>query len=268
MKKVWLASFPRSGNTYFRNILFHVYGINSYEDEKYLDGNCTEPVFIKTHELPFRLQHYNRKTDKVIYLVRDGRDSICSLAFKRKNIIAPESDLDLNFKEAILAEQGSFFGGWSKNILFWQPENPLLIRFEELTQNPQKVFENQIEPALNISGGQWHLLPTFDQQKKGNSQFGYFGLDPDKKLTYQFFRKGKANSWQEDLKPEHQQLFLTHHGSYLNAFGYTLSGELGPIVPAEINKIKKNYLARITFRIKLFYWNLKIRVKELIGYGV
>ena len=26
---IWLASFPRSGNTFFRNVLFDVYGIES-----------------------------------------------------------------------------------------------------------------------------------------------------------------------------------------------------------------------------------------------
>ena len=28
---IWLASFPRSGNTFFRNVMFELYGLESYD---------------------------------------------------------------------------------------------------------------------------------------------------------------------------------------------------------------------------------------------
>ena len=55
----WIASFPRSGNTYFRNILFYVYGIESstwhLETTYPVDENYDRYRFVKTHLLPKEL---------------------------------------------------------------------------------------------------------------------------------------------------------------------------------------------------------------------
>ena len=65
MDIIWIASFPRSGNTFFRNVLFHVYGINSLENEDEInglvDGNY---AFVKTHLMPFQLKKYDRKSNE------------------------------------------------------------------------------------------------------------------------------------------------------------------------------------------------------------
>jgi len=83
---IWLASYPRSGNTFFRIILHEVYGIKSvaytgpfmekgdYSPEEY-------PV-IKTHLLPDQLPEDDKTPS--IYLVRDGRDAIVSMAHHKK----------------------------------------------------------------------------------------------------------------------------------------------------------------------------------------
>ncbi len=53
--KLWLASYPRSGNTFFRNILHDCYSISSstfdtqIEFRKYVDYESFDVV--KTHEL-------------------------------------------------------------------------------------------------------------------------------------------------------------------------------------------------------------------------
>ena len=73
---ILLSSFPRSGNTFLRNILFEVYGMES--SEFYLDTThpladdfMTYPV-VKTHELPSCLSNFDSDITTV-YLVRDGR---------------------------------------------------------------------------------------------------------------------------------------------------------------------------------------------------
>lgn len=76
----------------------------------------------------------------MIHLVRDGRESICSLAFKRKKIIASDSNIDQNFIEAIEANGGSFFGGWVNNCRLWLAEDCILIRFKDLIKDPKDIF--------------------------------------------------------------------------------------------------------------------------------
>jgi len=77
---IFLSSFPRSGNTFLRNILFEVYGLKSGE----FNLDSTHPLnddfrtfsVLKTHELPSSLKK-NDADIPTVYLVRDGRDSVC-----------------------------------------------------------------------------------------------------------------------------------------------------------------------------------------------
>jgi hypothetical protein len=114
---IWLASFPRSGNTFFRNVMFELYGLESY-DYYPLRGvkvrkDYTSFPIVKTHLLPWQIQPQDSNIP-AIYLVRDGRDAIVSMAHQRKDIIAPGSDFQENLKMAIVAEYGGYFGDGQK----------------------------------------------------------------------------------------------------------------------------------------------------------
>lgn len=94
---VWLASYPRSGNTFTRIVLHRLYGAPTYSvyndndpvaqrigpdlvgyrpkpAERAVMGESAEVFFMKTHK--------RRKDDgyPAIYLVRDGRDAVVSKA--------------------------------------------------------------------------------------------------------------------------------------------------------------------------------------------
>lgn len=92
---IWLASFPRSGNTFFRALLHTLYGQNTYADYKDPEIGVMEvtageeppaPIeelarreqvyFIKTHLLP-------SDASPAIYLLRDGRDSYPGFPFSK-----------------------------------------------------------------------------------------------------------------------------------------------------------------------------------------
>jgi hypothetical protein len=268
MNKVWIVSFPRSGNTFFRNILFHVYGINSLEDETIIDSKSNKHVYVKTHELPFQLTNYNRKKDKVVYLVRDGRDSVCSLAYKRKIMIDPDSDLNHNFHEAIQAERGSFFGGWGINILFWLKENPIIIRFEDLIENPRKIFEENLERQLNLPKANWSELPTFNKQKSGLTHFGNIKMENVKDFPNLFFRKGQIGNWKDEMNVDYQKMFNEKYSSYLHAFGYDIEGNINTIQHDLLDKIKKDTSSRISFRSKKTLWAIKDKIKSKIKNGI
>lgn len=265
---IWLVSFPRSGNTFLRNVLFHVYGINSLEGHEDYKAGTPGVTFVKSHFLPFQLPCYNPKTDKVIFVVRDGRDSMCSLAHKRKNILDKDSDLDLNFREAINAEKGSFFGGWGNSVLFWLAENPTIIRFEELVTNTQKVFEEKIEPIIGRTNGNWSELPTFEKQKQGDSQYGTGKFGEVEKAASLFFRKGEIGNWKYEMQPHQIEHFQSLYSKYLIALGYQLDGEIKEIDFEKVNEIKRDVKSRLTYRAQLKYWQLKDWVKKKLNYGI
>src|SRR5437879_528140 len=78
-----LASYPRSGNTFFRVILSHRYGLTVHTDRPPpaewgkigLVAGAGEPLFYKTHGLPEA-----GDTRPAVYIVRDGRDALVSYA--------------------------------------------------------------------------------------------------------------------------------------------------------------------------------------------
>lgn len=137
---VWIASYPRSGNTFLRTILWQCFGLRSasiYPQD--LGGNRALEEYVghiehgprmldelraigislvKTHEHP-------RDAGPAIYVVRDGRAACVSLwQFYERRI-----PLDA------IIEGRHRFGTWASHVRAWNPSsrpNTLLLAYEEL----------------------------------------------------------------------------------------------------------------------------------------
>ncbi|MCT7550979.1 sulfotransferase domain-containing protein, partial [Aliarcobacter butzleri] len=220
---VWLASYPRSGNTFFRVILNSVFGIKTYSiyDDKgdigaeektsevvgheFLPQNFDiekarfeeKIYYIKTHEL---LDNRVKETDKVIYLIRDGREATLSFT-KHQNTFSKQNK---KLKDTIYGN--TFIGSWGEHVSSWSPknrENTLLIKFEELTKEPIKFIEilsNFLE--VNPIGND---IPTFEELKKINPKF---------------FRSGKTNSWENIFTQEEHISFWMKNYKQMDEYGY------------------------------------------------
>jgi len=243
---IWLASFPRSGNTFVRNILYEVYGIESstfhYERDYPLDKNFEGYEFVKTHELPHMVIPSDLSIPAV-YIVRDGRDALVSMAHHRKDIIAPGSDFYQNLKEAIIADRGSFFGGWSQNVNQWLPRADLIIRYEDLTADPMAEGE-RIRQIYELPEPKGEKLPTFEQLKHGIPKYGAgkdqsINTDKKKEKARKFFRRGKAGGWKDDMPDELHDLFWSYHGDTMEKLGYSFSGDILEIHPELDSSIRK-----------------------------
>ena len=222
---IWLASFPRSGNTFFRNVLFEVYGIESstyHKDPKRsLDPDFDTYPVIKTHLLPHQLPQFSDR--KIVYLIRDGRDAVVSLARHRSDIVEPGSDFENNLLECILAKNGSHFGGWSENVSQWSAKADIIIRFEDLIKDPIKEVE-KLRGLLRLPPPNKAKLPSFQDLKFGSPKYGgnSQNLD-DKDIAKKNFRKGKIGSYVNEMPVSIHELFLHQHGQTLKEFGYISS---------------------------------------------
>lgn len=223
----WIASFPRSGNTYFRNILYYVYGIESstwHKETAYpVDENYAEFKFVKTHLLPDELLP-DDPSIPAIYLVRDGRDALVSIAHHRRDLVMPGSDFEENLQEAIIAAEGSFFGGWSHNAAAWIERAQLVIKYEDLIADPKGTFK-RVENLISMPPANWNNLPGFEEMKKGKPQYGGTSKlsDPKfspEKFSEKFFRKGKSGGWKDEMSQEMQDLFWNYHGHMMESLGY------------------------------------------------
>lgn len=142
-KRIWLASYPRSGNTYLRTVLNHCFGMKSTSIYPHdLGGNrqlerqvghvewnrsrvgrwrARRTKLVKTHEPP-------ADGRAAIYVLRDGRAASVSLwHFLRRQV---------PLRDIILGEH--MCGTWADHVTAWQPEqraNTLFLRYEDLERD-------------------------------------------------------------------------------------------------------------------------------------
>lgn len=153
---VWLASYPRSGNTLLRTILYQTMGLKSLPERTEWprllktkpDLRETDKVFGEVHpEMPWEEfypmataseQVYLVKTHEgptddqpAIYVVRHGRKAIYSyLKYHRSRL--PE--LERTLMEIVTGHD--YYGDWTSHYRAWNEEGAgaprLLVRYEDL----------------------------------------------------------------------------------------------------------------------------------------
>jgi glycosyltransferase involved in cell wall biosynthesis len=228
-----IASFPGSGNTLLRNILYEVYGIESstylINPNQIQDENFSKYPFVKMHLLPHELPTVTKKA-AYIYIIRDGRDALCSIARHRKDSAELGTDFYQNLQVAIVTDNESFFGGWSNNVTQWVEKADLVLRYEDLISDPQKVLE-RINAIYPLPAAHWDKLPSFEQMKKRINKYGSGAqLDISNieklKLSNKNFRKGKSGNWKEEMPDILQDLFWSKHGDTMEMLGYARGGEI------------------------------------------
>jgi len=237
---VWLASYPRSGNTLLRTVLKRCLDLDSFADEPVhvesplrtdntLIGNLelqepwpqfyarasqsTERVLVKTHLPP-------RDDSPFIYVVRDGRSAVKSYVKYYEHYVPGHA---ANLFRLIAGDDA--YGDWTSHYRAWN-ERPrargLLVRFEELVDvsdenlrrlaaflghsGPVERWSNPIqdlaraEPGFFDGGGK----PRFEREQDWSALvddcFGFFHHELMAKLGY---ARGAA----PDIAPEKRALF-------------------------------------------------------------
>jgi hypothetical protein len=235
---VWVASYPRSGNTLTMLVIRNVFGIGRIGTAlqpdldlgrlgralpSQADGAWTPPVeltrlpkdelveairasdetfFIKTHRLAEA-----RDLAPAIYIVRDGRDSLVSQA----HFVAEQGRFaDIPFEQRLtrLIDDGTpTRGNWSENVKTWRARSAptALVRFEDLVRDPPTTVAGAFAelglPAPIAEG----RLPTFDEARAEMPRV---------------FRRGEVGSWPDEMTPELERRFWTRHGETMVSLGY------------------------------------------------
>ncbi len=153
---LWLASFPRSGNTLLRQMLNGCFGIRSYSvyndsadiagvpevcervghlnytgdwcDFQAAAGESAEMYHIKTHDGP-------ADDSRAVYVVRHPMSAARSYMEYLNRIAGCQVDMI-----DCLCGMGSPFPSWGTHLDLWDPPNrqgTLLIRFEDMVTQPE-----------------------------------------------------------------------------------------------------------------------------------
>jgi hypothetical protein len=213
---VLLASYPRSGNTMVRQVIEAVYGLptfSHYRNEQRVglwpDRHYTEeaedenPVcFVKTHSE--ECSDY-----PTIHIVRDGRDAIVSEAhfgLKATIMYGPHKPRQLMCE--LVEGRGPW--DWSHHCrTYSEREAPTVrVHYEELLKNPVRPIIAAVQK----------LGVPIEPQCNGTVRLPSFGRlhrqCPD------FYRRGKAGIWQEEMPPDVQGRFWAVHGEMMEQMGY------------------------------------------------
>ena len=219
---VWLASYPRSGNTLLRTILRRCFGVCSMEDvridrpgefrdnpdmighlekqeswdEFYARASASSEVFpVKTHLPP-------RDEAPFIYVVRDGRLSVKSYRKFHRDY----NGIDKSIASLIVGDD--VFGDWTTHYRVWNdrpgPER-LLLRFEELVD----VSRKDLERIAGFIGYTGEITPWQNPIEKLRK------VEPD------FFNRADTNfSADSQWGPAERFLFERFHGELMRNLGY------------------------------------------------
>lgn len=254
---IWLASYPRSGNTYFRILLKHFYGINTYslyQDDVFAENSevrelvgflpkyytslaamahAIELYFVKTHELP-------QDDFPAIYLVRDGRDVLLSYAWYILTNEHPGTDLRsaLFWKtlHTLIIDSG-YFGGWGTHVLAWTKRQAptVIVKFEDLVRSSNPL--NTVKQALNSLGYQSPEEVTTIQPPTFSTLH---------QIMPQFFRKGQIDSWQNEMSPKLHELFWQRYGDAMREMGHVSALYNNQFIPIKDRIISEEKEKRIT----------------------
>ncbi|MDX2308695.1 MAG: sulfotransferase domain-containing protein [Hyphomicrobium sp.] len=265
---VWIASYPRSGNTLTRLLLRQVFGKYTYSKYNDTQDLGSDPAIahmvghvsyrqtwrdfraradekkklylVKTHDAP-------EDDAKAIYVVREGRSAIVSYAAYLNQFGRQEVSLqDVNLGTVT-------FGGWSQHYDAWKPHdrpNTLLIKFEDLLAKPGAMATELSDfLELPIRGA---FTASFDSLHERFPEF---------------FRSGDNKKSEAEFEEGDNQLFEYLHGPLMRRLGYaTKSSEthldaFGPMI-SSVQLYSRLRLER-ALRAEREIEALKARIKDL-----
>lgn len=218
---VWLASYPRSGNTFLRIVLHRLYGAPTYsiydDDDPVaqrigpgLVGYRPKPAdrawMCDGAEVFFTKTHKRHKGDhhRAIYLARDGRAAVISHAHLQRSQEASagggepkpfEEHLRAAILRPFIAGQPSS-GTWGGNVLSWldAAHAPIvLLRYEDLIGDPRGSVTRAVSSLLpELVAKEDAGIPSFHELHR---------------VDETFFRRGAAHSYRDEMSDELHELF-------------------------------------------------------------
>ena len=237
---VFLASYPRSGNTWLRFVLGEVLTGKSIDFDNVDDvipelkwHRRGEAVFdgggrlIKTHE-PWRKEYC-----KAVYIVRDVRDVALSQFARSQQLGIADNGMD-GFLTAFLRGTFHGYGTWGRHVRGWldsplAPEGKLLvIRFEDLRRNPEESLTRMVQFVGSPAGAEQirAALANNSVDQMRNKEVRSRTLIQSTTEVGRFVRKGAVQGWRNVLTPAQLQLFEQHAGKELAQMGYPSAAEV------------------------------------------
>jgi hypothetical protein len=243
----FLASYPRSGSTWLRFMLFEILagedaGFRKIEDRlpEINQHRGIAPILprggrlIKTHE------QYRKEYKRAVFLVRDIRDvflsSYAGFSALGLNRLVSKGDID-SFLQSFLEGKAYQMGSWQQHSRSFlespiaKDGNMLVVRYEDLRQKPEENLIRLLEfigitpdvarirRAIENNTLQ-QMRAKEDKAKKAGEHSILLGHRTSKEEDRRFVRKGAVGGWRGKLTDAQVKLVEDYAGDTLTAVGY------------------------------------------------
>ncbi len=244
MRITWLASYPRSGNTWLRFLLFNYFwGVPTHSSQVALripdlhkprrelapaldlarQENAVH-LFIKTHHPLSKSHPMIEQTGGFIYLIRHPKDVLLSLM--NYHGVQP-ADAPAYARQFIDTGSDPFmphFGTWDQHAASWLGSRPkLLLRYDHMRADPTGAMEAVLE-FLGESSSPERVAravaaSTFDAMRKMEEleaavdrDSGLFNLGVHASNAQKFVHRGTIAGSLQELSPELDRLLEQRFG--------------------------------------------------------
>ena len=250
---VFQASYPRSGSTWLRFMLFEILcgeepGFRKIEERlpeiQWQRGKAgilaNGGRFVKTHE------QYRNEYKRAVFLVRDMRDVLLSCYARglQDGIVELVSKGDFDsYLMSFLQGSALQMGSWHEHTHTWL-ESPiakngdmLLVKYEDLRKNPEPMLAQildfvGVKPNLQVirkavEGNSLQQMRAKEDRAKKEGEFSIL-LGPHKSTGEdgRFVRKGSVGGWRNKLTDAQLQLIDEYAGDMLTRLGYDLGANI------------------------------------------
>ncbi len=213
---VFVASYPRSGSTWLRFLLFETLtkndagfdNVNRMLPDVGMHADATPLLpnqgrLIKTHE-PFRPAY-----KRAVYVVRDVRDVVLSEYAYQNALGRIERTFD-DYLTDFLNGTATGYGSWQEHVRGWIDSplagngNLLVVRYRDLRKDTQTYLQRIVD-FLGVDVDRQMIVRAVQ-----NNEFQKMRAKEDKSPQLgksvegesRFVRKGTVGGWREQLTPE------------------------------------------------------------------
>ncbi len=240
---VFLASYPRSGNTWLRFLMMEILSgrpaefdnVNRLIPEIGLHGKAPSLLpdggkLIKTHE------RYRQEYQRAIYLCRDVRGVLLSDYSRMKQLGLVELDFD-TYLANFFQVQNSGIGTWHDHVASWLGSplagrgDLLLVRFEDMRENPERILGSIVRflgVGVDLSTIQ-HAIANNTVARMRDKENRSRNLPKCSQEHGRFVRDGAVSGWRARLTQRQLRVIDLYAGAVLDQLGYPRStSELEP----------------------------------------
>jgi aryl sulfotransferase len=255
MPITWLASYPKSGNTWLRFLLANILAgapprssldVSRLVHDIHRPDDPFEPLdperlFIKTHHARTDRHPRIAETERAVHVVRHPRDVLLSALNYRRMEGVIDHLTDAQYAETFIANAGDplwarlGYGSWAQHAASWTQATKfpvLTIRYEDLKSTPEATFaevlgfigldatDDDIARAVKQSSFDNLRALEIREQKSGRTIFPGAAADARTKGKRFFFNSGATGQTLDRIAPGLDDAFDRRFAPALARLGY------------------------------------------------